>query len=252
MEHIESAKNPKVKQVNRLHHKKYRERDNKFIIEGEHLIETAIEAGVAIERVFVTNENKLSPLINQANVSLLTVTESIMKEMSQVETPPGLLAVVEMPAHELSGPAGKGMYLLLDAVQDPGNAGTMIRTADAAGLDGVVLGEGTVDPYNDKVIRSTQGSIFHVPVVKGELTEWIEKCQRQRIPVFGSSLQDGTSHTALGSQPAFALLVGNEGAGVRGELLGLTDQNVYLPLYGKAESLNVTVATGILLYHLRP
>ena len=138
--------------------------------------------------------------------------------------------------------------LLVDAVQDPGNIGTMIRTADAAGIDAVVLGKGSVDAFNPKTLRSAQGSHFHIPVVRGDLMEWIENLQQDGVRVYGTSLEESISYKAVEPSEAFALMVGNEGSGISPQLLAKTDENVIIPILGGAESLNVAVATGILLY----
>jgi TrmH family RNA methyltransferase len=141
--------------------------------------------------------------------------------------------------------------LLIDAVQDPGNIGTMIRTADAAGIDAVILGEGCADLYNPKVVRSTQGSLFHMPVIKGNLSEIIDELKQIGTPVYGTALEGASPFEEVEKSSRFALLVGNEGQGVSKELLEKTTKNLYIPIYGKSESLNVGIAAGILMYHLR-
>jgi TrmH family RNA methyltransferase len=142
-------------------------------------------------------------------------------------------------------------YLLLDAVQDPGNLGTMIRTADAAGIDAVIIGRGSVDIYNSKVLRAAQGSHFHLPIISGDLHEWIDKLQENDISVFGTALEGASVYTDITPTDSFALIVGNEGNGVGKDILSSTTANLYIPIYGKSESLNVAVATGILLYYLK-
>ena len=138
--------------------------------------------------------------------------------------------------------------LLLDRVQDPGNLGTLIRTADAAGVDAIILGEGCADPYNPKVVRATQGSLFHLPLIKADLSEFIDELE---IPVYGTALEEAIPFKQVEPSETFALLVGNEGQGVSEELLGKTTKNLYIPIYGKSESLNVGIAAGILMYYLR-
>lgn len=138
--------------------------------------------------------------------------------------------------------------LLVDAVQDPGNIGTMIRTADAAGIDAVVLGKGSADAYNPKTLRSAQGSHFHIPIIRGDLADWIEDLQDREVKVYGTALQEAVVYTEVETSGSFALIVGNEGSGIHPQLLAKTDQNVIIPILGQAESLNVAVATGILLY----
>ncbi|HEU5140762.1 MAG TPA: RNA methyltransferase, partial [Bacillales bacterium] len=144
----------------------------------------------------------------------------------------------------------QGGYLLVDGVQDPGNIGTMIRTADAAGLSTVILGRGCADPYNGKVLRATQGSLFHLPVVEGDLFEWMAILKKEQIRVFGTALEGGEAYPSVSRGDPFALVVGNETSGVDPELLDRADANLYIPIYGDAESLNVSVAAGILMYHL--
>ncbi|MEG0380503.1 MAG: RNA methyltransferase, partial [Kurthia sp.] len=119
-----------------------------------------------------------------------------------------------------------------------------------AGIDAVILGKGSADPFNPKTIRSTQGSIFHIPVLRGDLVEWVEQLKEQEVPVYGTAL-DATSviYNQVEKGPKFALIMGNEGSGISKELLAQTTQNVIIPIMGGAESLNVAVATGIVLYH---
>ncbi|WP_307728714.1 TrmH family RNA methyltransferase [Alkalicoccobacillus plakortidis] len=164
-----------------------------------------------------------------------------MKDLSETDSPQGVIAVCVLPGY-VEVPARSGRFLMIDRVQDPGNIGTLIRTADAVGLDGIILEKGSVDIYNSKVIRASQGSIFHVPIVKGDLLEWVHTFKQAGVPVFGTSLQQASSYTAIEPQKNFALILGNEGEGVQKQLLDETDQNLYIPIYGKAESLNVAIA----------
>ncbi|MFB4165840.1 TrmH family RNA methyltransferase [Alteribacillus sp. JSM 102045] len=249
MNKIESAKNPLVKLTKRLQKRKQREKEGLFVVEGYHLVEEVLQHDVEVQEI-ITEDHKNIPA-NHAGARVSLVTEQVMKEMSSTETPQGILAVCRLPKTQEVIVQKKGSYLFIDGVQDPGNLGTMIRTADAVGVSAVILGEGTVDPYNDKVVRATQGSLFHLPVIKGDLEEWIKACRNKNIPVFGTCVTQGTTHTAIEAQDGFALIVGNEGAGVQEKWLEQSDQNIYVPIYGNAESLNVSVATGILLYHLK-
>ena len=141
--------------------------------------------------------------------------------------------------------------MLIDAVQDPGNVGTMIRTADAAGFDAVILGEGTVDLYNDKVIRATQGSIFHLPIIQADLLLKMDELQKQGVVICASTLEKAVPIESVERTEKMALIVGNEGQGVNPVLIEKADQLVHIPIYGKAESLNVSVAAGIMLYEMQ-
>ncbi|RSL32209.1 RNA methyltransferase [Salibacterium salarium] len=251
MNRIDSTKNPKVKNVKRLSKKKYREREQQFVVEGWHLLEEVLSHEVVVQELLISENKEFRPHLDVSGLPVTVVTEQVMNEMSHTETPQGILAICRMPDQTDVLLNQNNNYLFVDGVQDPGNLGTIIRTADAVGITAVILGEGTVDSYNDKVIRATQGSLFHLPVIKGELEEWIDGCNKRAIPVFGTAVGKGTTHSAIASQKGFALLVGNEGAGVQEKYLEMTDQNIYVPIYGNAESLNVSVATGILLYHLK-
>ncbi|MFC0469492.1 TrmH family RNA methyltransferase [Halalkalibacter kiskunsagensis] len=250
MKRIDSVKNDHVKRWKKLHTRKGRETSGRFLVEGYHLVEEAIKAEMVVEYILMTEAIVLPSTLSVQNQDVILVSEQVMKELSETESPQGIAAVCIIP----SPPTVKsleGRYLLLDRIQDPGNLGTMIRTADAAGMTGVVLGEGSVDVLNSKVIRASQGSIFHLPVVKGPLEIWIEALKKASIPVFGTALEGASSYSAIQPQAQFALIMGNEGEGVAKSLLEITDQNIYIPIHGHAESLNVAVAAGILLYYLR-
>nr|WP_205685175.1 RNA methyltransferase [Peribacillus acanthi] len=226
--------------------KKERDKSGLFLVEGFHLVEEALKN----KRVVTIIKNEYVDLPHNWNIEdeeIYEVPESIVELLAETETTQGIFAVCEKKE---SIPQSYEKVLMLDSVQDPGNLGTIIRTADAAGIDLVVLGEGCVDLYNGKVLRSTQGSVFHLPVMKGNLEDWINTLKDQNIPVYGTSLENAKDYREVSSDKTFALIMGNEGNGVRKELLAQTDQNLYIPILGQAESLNVTVATGILLYAL--
>jgi RNA methyltransferase, TrmH family len=189
----------------------------------------------------------MPPSWDYGSIPVFVVTEEISKLLADTETTQGIFAVCRQPKQTIEN--GQS-YLLIDSVQDPGNLGTMIRTADAAGIHAVIVGKGSVDIYNPKVLRSAQGSHFHFPVLSGDLAEWIDKLNNENIPVYGTALENGAVYTDAAGNGSFALIVGNEGSGVSKELLAKTTQNLYIPIYGKSESLNVAVAAGILLYYL--
>lgn len=248
LKYIQSLKNEKVKQWKKLLTKKGREQTGEFIVEGEHLVEEAVKSGVIKEILVSESYQKQNEDKSFLKNDYILVTDSISKHLSTTETPQGIYAVCkQMSYSEIKGKR----YLLIDRVQDPGNLGTLIRTADAVGVDAVIVGEGSVDIYNPKVLRASQGSHFHLPIINGDLHEWISKLMKQNIPVYGTSLQNGVSMYTIKQNPSFALLVGNEGKGVHPKFLQMTTANLFIPIYGKSESLNVSVATGILLYYLR-
>jgi TrmH family RNA methyltransferase len=249
MKKIDSIQNSRVKQWKKLQTKKEREKTGLFLIEGFHLVEEALKSQDAVRTLIISENIDLPQKWNIGDIELYTVSEAIMRTLSETETPQGVVAVCEKITYDV--PLTNGKFLLLDGVQDPGNLGTIIRTADAAGLDAVILGEGTADVYNSKTLRSTQGSIFHLPIIKGNLKGWITELKKQNVPVYGTALEHAVPYQEVKPQGTFALIVGNEGSGVREELLALCDHNLYIPIHGRAESLNVAVATGVLTYYLR-
>ncbi|MBM7692840.1 TrmH family RNA methyltransferase [Peribacillus deserti] len=250
MKYIESSKNPQVKQWKKLLTKKDRDKTGKFLIEGFHLVEEALKETNLVTEVILQENIELPIGFELNDVDIVYVSQDVMKSISDTEAPQGVAAVCEQPTYQIERLSGQ-QFLLIDAVQDPGNLGTMIRTADAAGIDAVVLGEGSADLYNPKVIRSTQGSLFHIPIIKASLSSFIGQLKEQGIPVYGTSLEDADPFKEADKQDSFALLVGNEGKGVDKMLLAQTEKNLYIPIYGRSESLNVAVAAGILLYHLK-
>ncbi|ALX48255.1 TrmH family RNA methyltransferase [Lentibacillus amyloliquefaciens] len=244
---ITSLQNAKVKQWMKLHKRKGRTKYGEFLVEGFHLIEEAYRSGWRITEIIL--EDGLDTPEWYSQFPLITVNKKVMQQVALTETPQGAAAVVEM--NELQENAQEKV-LLIDSIQDPGNLGTMIRTADASGFDAVVLGNGTVDMYNDKVIRATQGSLFHIPVLQADLSEKIPELQTDDgFTVLASALEDARLFTEVNVPDKVALIVGNEGLGINEDILRLADKLVKIPIYGQAESLNVSVAAGILMYAFR-
>ena len=186
-------------------------------------------------------------LAEQETEKLIFVSDEVLNSLSELPTSQGILAIVTLETQQEQS-LFKG-WLLLDNIQDPGNVGTMIRTADAAGLAGVILGKGTADIYNTKVLRSRR-SHYHLPVLQRELTEVVQAFKKQGLPVFGTELNEAA--IAYYEQEAvenYALILGNEGSGVSPELLAETTKNLYIPMKGQAESLNVAIAAGVLMFY---
>lgn len=248
MTYIQSVNNTHIKQLNKLWTKKERDKTGLYMLEGFHLVEEALQYKDQIEELLLSEDAAIPSSWNVDDVNVTMLSGDVAKKLSDTENGQGVFAVCRKL--EMAGlPAGK-TFLLLDAVQDPGNIGTMIRTADAAGIDAVLLSHGSADLYNAKVLRSAQGSHFHLPVLNMDLTEAVEELQSRNIPVYGTALEGASDYRTEQAGP-FALIMGNEGNGVRPELLEKTTKNVYIPIFGQSESLNVAVAAGILLYHFR-
>ncbi|MEC1180446.1 RNA methyltransferase [Metasolibacillus meyeri] len=247
MKRIESTQNALVKHWKKLvTTRKEREKSQEFIVEGFHLIEEALKNKEQIVQIIVKDNVDLPLLWPIDDIEIVQVNDVVAKELAETEQSQGVFAHCKQL--KIEGMNDWRKVLLVDAVQDPGNIGTMIRTADAAGLDAVILGKGSADAFNPKTLRSAQGSHFHIPVVRGDLAEWVENLQDEGVAVYGTALENAVSYKEIQATDAFALIVGNEGSGISPQLLAKTDQNIIIPILGQAESLNVAVATGILLY----
>nr|WP_040981777.1 RNA methyltransferase [Oceanobacillus jeddahense] len=243
---ITSVKNEKIKTLKKLHQRKYRKQTNTFLIEGTHLIEEALVSNWVTKEIIISEEASVPEAAD--NVPIIKVTKQVFKELSFTASPQGIMAVVEMKKED--GVSGE-VIVLLDAIQDPGNLGTIIRTADAAGTEGIILGDGCVDLYNDKVIRATQGSIFHLPIMHADVEEAAARLKEADYNIWATALEKAENYKELSIPPKTAIIFGNEGAGVKESLLETADERVTIPILGKAESLNVSIAAGILLYYLK-
>ena len=251
MEIIRSHQNSMVKNYQKLQTSKGRKKAEAYMIEGEHLVEEAIHSNVSIQRLVVSEDHvQLYESWTQKYPTMI-VSKEVFEKLSMTQTNQGILAIVPLEKKTLVE-VPKGRYLLVDAVQDPGNLGTIIRTADAAGFDAVVLGEGCVDLYNDKVVRSMQGSQFHVAIYHENLTDVYGKLKENDIPIAVTALhRDAKDFKWLTGRDSVAIVVGNEGNGVRQELIDSADHVIQIPMFGQAESLNVAIATGVLMYQTR-
>lgn len=250
LKEINSSKNDLIKSLKKLHKKKTRDEENRYLIEGFHLVEEAVKANAQLSIVLIDERGlrEWGTWLEAVTAEKYLVSPEVMKALSDLPTPQGIMAVVAKPREQAVTFEGK--WVLLDHVQDPGNVGTIIRTADAAGFNGVILGEGSADIYSTKVLRSMQGSHFHLPVISGELATIIPQLQAQGTKVYGTELNEAAvAFDEVSATDQVAILLGNEGQGVSNELLSITDKNLYIPIYGQAESLNVAIAAGILLYH---
>lgn len=243
---ITSIQNERVKTWHKLHKRKYRQQTNTFLIEGFHLLEEAWKSDWEIIEVLVREDISL-PAVYQS-IPAFMVTEQVFQHISQTKQPQGIAAIVKMRQDKVVDNWNR--VLLLDAIQDPGNVGTMIRTADAAGFDAVILGEGTVDLYNDKVIRSTQGSIFHIPVLHQPLTDAVKLLKEDGFSVWAAVLGESKDYRQVQHVEKTAILIGNEGAGIQQTLQQEASERVHIPIPGHAESLNASIAAAILMYHV--
>ncbi|MFC4772174.1 TrmH family RNA methyltransferase [Enterococcus hermanniensis] len=252
MKEIQSSKNALIKETKKLQQKKYRQQTKSYLLEGFHLVQEAVAANVSLKEIFINQRGltEWSEWIEKNLTDYYLVSDEVLKTLASQPTPQGIVAIAEIiePENEIEL---SGAWLLLDNVQDPGNVGTMIRTADAAGFTGVVLGQGSADLYNPKTLRSTQGSLFHLKVISEELNQFIPRLKQSGSPVFGTALDvKAKDYANIDRLENFALVMGNEGQGMTAEILAMTDQNLYIPIKGKAESLNVAIAAGIVMFQL--
>ncbi|HEL1675066.1 TPA: TrmH family RNA methyltransferase [Streptococcus suis] len=243
MEIIRSKVNHLVKQVKKLQQKKYR--TSSYLIEGWHLLEEALAAKVPIEHILVSEEH----VHRVAGLSNVTVVSSdIMQDLADSRTPQGVVAQLSLPNQTLPDVL-TGKFLVLEDVQDPGNVGTMIRTADAAGFDGVFLSDKSADIYNMKVLRSMQGSHFHLPVYRMPMTAIFSALKSNQLQILATTLSSqSVDYKEVTPNPSFALVMGNEGQGISTFVADEADQLVHITMPGQAESLNVAIAAGILLF----
>jgi TrmH family RNA methyltransferase len=251
---IVSVQNSRVKEWVQLLERRGRDKQGKYIIEGMHLVDEAVKANAPIDTIVYSLDKGKPRNITEAAGNLecewVGVSQAIMEKCSDTQTPQGIFAVVDKfnPSAELFMSQSHSLVVVVDGVQDPGNLGTIIRSADAVGADGVILGAGTVDLYNPKTIRSTMGSLFHLPIIEGELMEILPIAQEKGISLVTTSLQAKHSCYETDLRKPTWLIVGNEGKGVSAEIAALANVHIIIPMKGKAESLNVAMATTILLF----
>ena len=235
---IESLKNPRVKKWVRLKDKKERDKMNMFLVEGSHLVTEAKKKGVVLE-IITTEEKK------EARIPTYFVTKEIMKKLTDQVTPPSVIAVCKKQEEEFADEP----LLILDGIQDPGNLGTIIRSAVAFGFKEVILSEDTVDVYNPKVIRSTEGMLFHVKVLRRDLPEFLSSIVKEYM-ICGTDVTEGVYVEKTAFPPKFALIIGSEGQGMRGNVRSFCDKFFYIPMENTCESLNAGVSASILMYEI--
>lgn len=238
MEVITSLDNKKIKEYAKLLQKKYRDENGMFLVEGEHLVEEAYKSGNLVEII------KCEDFTGDFDVTTTYVTYDVLKKLSNVMAPQKIIGVVKKKECNIVG----DKILLLDDIQDPGNLGTIVRSSVAFGVDTIVLSNNSVDLYNDKVIRSSEGMLFYVNVVREDLVNIINDLKNKDYKVYGTSVTNGESVSSLSNTKKFALVMGNEGSGVKQSILDICDNYIYIPMNSKCESLNVGVATSIILY----
>lgn len=237
---ITSLNNPTIKEISKLKNKKYRDLTNTYLVEGDHLVEEAYKNNLLTKIIL------LEDTTCNYDIEKIYVTKEVMKKLTELDTPNKIIGIVK---ENTPLPIGNKI-LILDNIQDPGNLGTIIRSSVAFDIDTIVLSPNTVDTYNPKVIRPTQGMIFYTNIITLKLKEFIDEIKTKNYTIFGTNVRNGKNIKEITLPEKFALVLGNEGQGVSKEIESLCDDNIYIKMSSKCESLNVSVATSILLYEV--
>jgi TrmH family RNA methyltransferase len=254
---ITSLSNPTVKAVRALHMRKAREESGRFLAEGLKIVTEAVELGNAPRVLLYGAEAAAHPLLRRAaraaeaaGGQAIEVSRDILAKISRRDNPQTVLAVFDQAFAPLTSlePAIATCWVALEAVRDPGNLGTIVRTADAAGCGGVLLVGDCCDPYSVEAVRATMGSIFAVRIARASVAEFVAWRGRWPGSVVGTQLTATTDFRAAAYAPPTLLLMGNEQAGLTPELAALCDVAVKIPMRGRADSLNLAVATAIMIY----
>ena len=237
---ITSRDNNRIKHLRKLLDKKNSLNESLFVIEGENLISEAIKSNLLTELYVLEGEEC------QFDFEYDYVTLDVMKSISSLSSTPRLVGVSKF----INKKSPLNKVVLLDGVQDPGNVGTIIRNCVAFGVDTIVLSKGSVNPYNDKVLRSTGGMIYNINIIISDLESIIDKLREDNIKIYGTSLKSSISLENMPKSDKFAIIFGNEGNGVSENILNNCDVNVRIDMERDCESLNVGVSSGIVLYHM--
>ncbi len=257
---ITSLKNEKLRNVMLLQKKKkLREEQGLFCLEGLRIFEDALRSAFdLIDQIYVSESFSGSDdwkrivrgyFSNGEDISKIrVVSDGIFEKICETVTPQGILCVMRMKRYGYSD-IPKEKLLLLENIQDPGNLGTMVRTAEAAGITGIIMSRDTVDIYSPKVTRSTMGSIFRMPFLYcGDICDTIERLKKDGVTVYGAYLRDGKPYNETEYKIPCAILIGNEGNGISDEAISKVSERVYIPMQGEIESLNAAVAAALIMY----
>ena len=249
---------PLVTLIRNLHDRKGRRREARALAEGVRLVEEAVAAGIPMHGAALDAEagpdarrDAVVAALVARGVPIERVSSRVFADLAATDTPQGIVVVVEPPMRTLAelDPA-RGPILALDAVQDPGNVGTLLRTAWALGAAGAVLLKGTADPFNAKVVRSAMGATFRFPIAVADVDEFLGWAAAAALPIWAATM-DGEASGRARLPERLVLVVGNEGAGLRPEILAAAAGRIAIPLAVGVESLNVAIAAGILLHEIR-
>lgn len=252
---IESRENGLIKRFVRLSNdRKYRRTMGEMICEGDKLLGEALSSGIEIHDILLADETEIDTAYlrhaEQAGAKLYSCPNTLLKKISNVETPQGIMFSCERPVTILDSLRGAQQLIVLEGLQDPGNLGTIIRTADAFALDGIILCEGCADPTSPKVVRATMGAVFRLPIASASIEETSAFLKRQNVLLYGAVLHQDSIPVIQADLCRSAVLIGNEGRGITKKADSLCDKHLVIPMQGRAESLNASVAASIIMYEM--
>lgn len=254
MQIISSKDNELIKHIKKLKDKKHRDESNEYIIEGIKLIEEAVKENARINKIIVcedttrTYEIPTHIMYEIAKYECVYVTDKIFASITQVTNPQGIMAIIEKGDTDAQIDYTQDIIVALDDVQDPGNLGTILRTVDSIGLNQIIVSKGTADAFNSKVVRSTMGAIFRVKIIEVEnLPQAIKEMRRHHFKLMVTSLQTDNSIYDIQFNKKI-IVIGNESNGVSKEIQEMADEKAKIPMLGKTESLNASVAAGVVMY----
>ncbi|MBS6251653.1 MAG: RNA methyltransferase [Clostridium sp.] len=255
MQVISSKENEIIKNIKKLKEKKYRDLNNEYIIEGIKIIQEAIQENAKIKQIIICDDCEKNSNISQemmyeiAKYECIYVTNKIFTSLTDVKNPQGIMAIVEKNnSKEEKIDYNQDIIVALDDLQDPGNLGTILRTVDSIGINQILVSKGTADSYNPKVVRSTMGAIFRVKIIECEdLEKTLKEIKKRKFEILVTSLQTENSIYDIKYNKK-VIVIGNEANGVEEKIQNMADVKVKIPMLGKTESLNASVATGIILY----
>lgn len=252
---VTSLANPLIKDIRALHLKKHRDVAGTFLAEGHKLVRDGLEEGWTLATLVCGEGSLREPSVGTlaahakaAGALVLEVSRSVLEKVSRRENPQTVLGVFRQQTGPLSRLGEGGLWVALDRVRDPGNLGTIVRTADAAGVAGVGLVGSSCDPFAVETVRATMGSIFHVPLVRASPAEFLKRVKDSGARLVGTHVAGTVDYRAADYPPACILLMGNEQQGLTDELAASCDELVRIPMAGRADSLNLAVATGLMIY----
>lgn len=246
METLTSLKNPRVALWRSLKDHKARKETGLFLVEGRKMVAEALTSRFDVETVLcdAAQTEIFAPLLNQCETVLLP--EHVLAAVCDTKTPQGIAAVVRMHTETRQGPR----LVALDGVQDPGNVGTLWRTADAFGADGMILLPGCADPWSPKTLRATMGACFRLPVWEGELSDLLPKLEQAGLPLYATALREDTVDLREMDLTRCAVAIGSEGRGVTQAVLDASAKTVKIPMTEKCESLNAAIAGAVVLWQM--